>query len=161
MLKTGKGTPSLYRSPVIFYQWCCQNLPIDGVRELAEEYTTTTFFTILTNKTLLKLPSQGGEGRTTYQSGGVRLLCGWWTVKCSQPMVSSLFSKGTFSIICTWKWKKKMCTKAKYHGRLKQKWSSLGDHIKIAQWYPRIPHAIQKLTLSAPALFSTKYKSFF
>ena len=54
------GTPLLYRSPVIFYQSCCQNLPIDGVRKLAEEYTTTMFFTILTNKTLPNLPSQGG-----------------------------------------------------------------------------------------------------
>ena len=35
--------------------------PIDGIRELAEEYTTTTFFTILANEILLNLASQGGE----------------------------------------------------------------------------------------------------
>ena len=46
----------------IHHHFSCQNLPIDGVRELAEEYTTkmATIFTILTNTTLLNLPSQGG-----------------------------------------------------------------------------------------------------
>ena len=42
----------------VHHHFSCQNLPIDGVRELAEEYTTTkmaTFFTILTNKTFLNL----------------------------------------------------------------------------------------------------------
>ena len=34
-------------------------IPIDGVRELAEKYTTTKSFAILTNKTLPNLPSQG------------------------------------------------------------------------------------------------------
>ena len=34
------------------------NYSLDGVRKLSEEYTTTTFFTILTNKTLPNLPSE-------------------------------------------------------------------------------------------------------
>ena len=56
-----KKTEHLYFS--VHHHFSCQNLPIDGVKKLAEEYTTTkmaTFFTILTNKTLPNLPSQGG-----------------------------------------------------------------------------------------------------
>ena len=30
------------------------------------------------------------------------------------------------------------CTRAKHHGRLKPKWSSLDDYLNFFYWYPRI-----------------------
>ena len=39
------------------------------------------------------------------------------------------------------------CTRAKHHGRLKQKWNSFDDDLKMAYWYRRIPPAHQVILL--------------
>ena len=69
---------------------------------------------------------------------------GWlmadWQKKCLErlcrKMVSSPSEKVHFQSYTHGRERK--CTRAKHHGRLKQKWSSFHDYLNIAYWYPRI-----------------------
>ena len=63
-------------------------------------------------------------------------------------MVSSPFSRGMFSIIyIPVHGSERKSSRAKHHGKLKQKWSFFDDYLKIAYWYPRIPVKLVKLGL--------------